>query len=619
MSGDERIFSLVKAYTLFEDAITSHPPPATLKKLSREELRQEIRTTLRIRELPEPLRLLFLEEREQAVTLFDLTTRAFGSYLLANVGLPYLQDIVGRVTKDTRFANAIRLEGPETAASALEASHESSLEEITSTYRELFRNLYAETVRLFGERTAHESAENIFRTIRENYDYEITSLFLTIMPEGLFERERLTFLSREELERRAEAAVAERLRREVAEKTAAELAATVADLNRTKTAMLNLLEDARLLEEKLREERDRLETILASMGEGLFVVDREGRVSMMNRTAETLLDIPIREAIGKPLTSLLFFRKGQAHTVEDVIGDVLRSGKGISAHTGDNFSIETTQGKTFPVAFIVTPLRGEGVIGAVAVFSDVTEQRKLDEAKTAFISTASHQLRTPLTSIRWFCELLMNEEFGTLTEQQRHFAERIYQAVERMVSLVNLLLQIARVEAGRVRVEPIQIDLKDLTEDIVQSLKDAFGAKRQRVEIHATPDPLPKVPLDLDIIWQVIMNLLTNANRYSPPDSLITVSITAREDLFEYAVHDRGIGIPKGEQGRIFEKFFRASNAVKFVPEGSGLGLALVKSLVEDWGGTITFESEAGQGTTFRFTIPRQGVKPRAGEVKLAV
>ncbi len=121
------------------------------------------------------------------------------------------------------------------------------------------------------------------------------------------------------------------------------------------------------------------------------------------------------------------------------------------------------------------------------------------------------------------------------------------------------------------------------------------------------------------MIWQVFQNLLSNASRYAPEKSTITVSIEKKDEMAEIAVIDKGIGIPKDSQSKIFEKFFRADNALKLVPEGSGLGLSLVRSLFEGWGGKIWFESKEGVGTTFYFTVPFSGMKAKEGEVTLAV
>ena len=215
--------------------------------------------------------------------------------------------------------------------------------------------------------------------------------------------------------------------------------------------------------------------------------------------------------------------------------------------------------------------------------------------------------------------MLINGDAGNLTEDQKHFVERIYEGTDRMIALVNLLLQIARVEAGRVKIEPMPVDLKTTTQGVLVTLKAMVEKKHQKIEITTDPQPFPTILLDQEVIWQVIQNLLSNALRYSDEASTILVSIVKKDEFVEYSVKDTGIGIPEHEKPRIFNRFFRAENALKKVPEGSGLGLSLVKLLVNNWGGKIWFESEEGKGTTFHVTIPLEGMKPKEGEVKLAV
>ena len=153
----------------------------------------------------------------------------------------------------------------------------------------------------------------------------------------------------------------------------------------------------------------------------------------------------------------------------------------------------------------------------------------------------------------------------------------------------------------------------------MEAIKIQLKNKSQKVKITAKPAKLPLIPMDKEVIWQVVLNLLTNANRYSGVDSVILVKIENKYDHLEFSIVDKVIGIPKSQQDQIFKKFFRADNAFKKVPEGSGLGLSLVKSLVDSWGGKVWFESEEKKGTTFYFTIPKSGMIAKTGEVGLAV
>ena len=392
-------------------------------------------------------------------------------------------------------------------------------------------------------------------------------------------------------------------------------------LSETGKAVMNLLEDGKILEENLKEERERLNAVIFSMGEGLIVVDSNLKVILINSTAEKLLEVSSEKAVGGKITDIVSLLKGEEKVLtEDLpVIKTLKTGEIIEIDLEDNCYYQLPSGKKFPVIFIDTPLRGDGITGAVVVFRDITDEKRLDESKTNFISISSHQLRTPLTAIKWFSEILLDDDEKTLNTEQKDYIGKIAQSAERMVNLVNLLLQIARVEMGRLNIESIPVDLRDLTQKMIASVKNILILKSQEVEIKTDPSNIPLVPMDKEIIWQVIMNLLTNASRYSPVGGVITISIVLKNQFVEYSVKDSGIGIPENQKALLFAKFFRASNAVKAVPEGSGLGLFLVKSLVEGWGGKIWFESVEGKGATFYFTVPLEGVKSKKGEVTLKV
>lgn len=429
---------------------------------------------------------------------------------------------------------------------------------------------------------------------------------------------------------------------EETEQKARALEEQVRETEKTKKAVINLLEDTQEAEkreadqaaklkkalEKVNEfahvadqERNMYLLLLASIGEGVLVLDTERKVTIVNRVAEKTLGYKSSEMVGKNFAELIKFIHADKKPLDEHFWDEVFAST-FSMTPANDLSIIGKTGEIVPIFIIVAPIidaTNRESKGVIITFRDVREERALEEARIGFISTASHQLRTPLTSMRWFSEMLLGGDAGEINEDQKHFVERIYQGTDRMIALVNLLLQLARVEAGRVKVDPVPIDLKATTEGVILATKVNFDNKTQTIDIKTKPIPLPVIPMDQDMLWQVIQNLLSNANRYSPVGSTIFVEIVEQEKEIEYTVRDTGIGVPKDQQARLFEKFFRADNAVSSVPEGSGLGLSLVKILVEGWGGRIWFESKENKGTTFHFTIPLEGMKPKEGEVKLTV
>lgn len=369
---------------------------------------------------------------------------------------------------------------------------------------------------------------------------------------------------------------------------------------------------------RLAVEKQRDETILQNMGEGLIAVDEKAQVVLMNNVAAALLDLgEASQTIGKTLYPLFDIykqdkKKTLVHKRQHPVYEALTKGKAMNDFFG--FKKET---RSIIVHFNANPiLLDKKVVGAIVVLRDVTHEREVDRMKTEFISLASHQLRTPLSAIKWFSEMLLSGDAGKLKEEQADFAKNIVDSTERMIQLVNSLLNISRIESGRIMIDPKPTDLKELVSGIVTDLK-AKTEERQQTLIVSVHSDLPKINLDPRLIGQVYLNLLTNAIKYTPKGGEISVFISKKDDQVVSQVTDNGYGIPKEQQARIFQKFFRAENVAKVETDGTGLGLYLIKAIVESSGGKIWFESEQDKGTTFWFSVPLSGMKPKEGEVTL--
>jgi len=371
---------------------------------------------------------------------------------------------------------------------------------------------------------------------------------------------------------------------------------------------------------KTDEQKTLYELMLASIGDAVVVADAKGMITVLNKAAETLLSLPTADLVGKPVAEMVrFIKKDEKEPMQEVWQEVKAATAPVYLQLDMN--VLDSHNTPIPVSAILSPIinKLQEHTGTIVTLRDIREQRQLEETRISFISVASHQLRTPLTSMRWFSEMLLGGDAGAITQDQKHFIERIYQGTDRMINLVNLLLQIARVEARRLKVQPVPADLQQVTKGVALSLKATLDEKKQTVTVGAEPPDFPLIPIDQDIIWQVIQNLISNASRYSPEGAEIKIHLALRGNEVVYSVADKGIGIPEKEKPKIFEKFYRAENALRAVPEGSGLGLSLVKSLVEGWQGKIWFESQEGKGATFFFTIPITGMQKREGEVSIAV
>jgi PAS domain S-box-containing protein len=368
--------------------------------------------------------------------------------------------------------------------------------------------------------------------------------------------------------------------------------------------------------DEVERERAKDEAILESIGEGMITVNADGTVALVNKSASEMLGVSHEQAVGKPVTQFMQLLGITGVPITEADSPVtlsLQTGK----LTEGIFMIQSAQDKKQQIAIVATPIFQDlKIIGAIMIFHDVTKEREIDRMKTEFISLASHQLRTPLSAIKWFSEMLLSGDAGKLSSEQSEFTKNIYDSTERMIELVNSLLNISRIESGRIIVDPKPTDLKELVGGIVNDLRGKIEEKQQTLIISVHQD-LGKINLDPRLISQVYLNFLTNAIKYTPKGGEITVIISRKGDEVVSQVADNGYGIPKSQQDRVFKKFFRAENVVKVETEGTGLGLYLVKAIVESSGGKVWFKSEQGKGTSFWFSIPLSGMKPRAGEVSL--
>jgi signal transduction histidine kinase len=242
---------------------------------------------------------------------------------------------------------------------------------------------------------------------------------------------------------------------------------------------------------------------------------------------------------------------------------------------------------------------------------------KLQLAKDQFISLVSHQLRTPLTSIRLFSEMLSDPAVGSLNNKQKEYVEKVHLSTIRMINLVGDILNVSRIELKRLKVDPKDTDISKLIKSEVDEARPLADERNVTINLHV-PEHKIKLSIDQTLYGQIIHNLITNAIRYSPEDTgVVNISLKQpRSGGCELVVADNGIGIPKDAQKKIFTRFYRADNAVRTVGDGTGLGLYLIKMIMETTGGNIWFESTENKGTTFHATIPKAGMTPSTKEAK---
>ncbi len=353
-------------------------------------------------------------------------------------------------------------------------------------------------------------------------------------------------------------------------------------------------------------EAQRAKAILESVADGIVVTDAHGTITLLNPSAERLLNIRAQQVLGRPLDHFLGIFGPAAAQWMDAVQIWYQDPTAYQGEVAET-QIETESGRVLSVRLAPVFLKQE-FLGTVSVIRDITHHIEVDRMKSAFVANVSHELRTPLTAIKGYVEVLLAGMAGDLTDRQKHFLTIIRNHSDRLVNLVNDLLDLSRLEAGRIRLQPEKVELEPLLRDVVRDFRRRIQKEQRRLELRKEIEaPLPAVYADPKRTEQILANLLENAIRYTPDGGTITVMARRYDDNFVVvAVQDTGIGIAPEDQGKVFERFYRGHHPLVLASPGTGLGLPIVRQLVEMQGGRIWLESEGipGKGTTFYFTIP---------------
>jgi PAS domain S-box-containing protein len=355
--------------------------------------------------------------------------------------------------------------------------------------------------------------------------------------------------------------------------------------------------------------------ILASIGDAVFAIDAQRHIQVFNAAAERLSGYSSKEALGRPYEEILKFEAEGSGKVNKTFITQALAGK-ITTLTAPTVLIRKDGGRV-PIADSAAPILDakDHIQGAIIVFRDVSKEYDLDKAKSEFVSLASHQLRTPLSAINWYSEMLLSGDAGEMNTKQHDFLVEIFEGNQRMIELVDSLLDVSRLEVGKLPNRPVATDLAEL----VGRVEKEFATNIANRHLILTKDiaDLPRVTADPRQLRMVIQNLVSNAVKYTPdrgkihlvlrpatPDDMKAAGRHGAEPYWFFSVQDTGYGIPKIQQARIFNKLFRADNVRTLNVNGTGLGLYIVKEVVEKMGGLVWFESLESAGTTFFVIAP---------------
>jgi two-component system, OmpR family, phosphate regulon sensor histidine kinase PhoR len=342
---------------------------------------------------------------------------------------------------------------------------------------------------------------------------------------------------------------------------------------------------------QLQESTERLETVLGSMVEGVVAVDENQRILFANRAARSLLDMQGPNPVGRPIWEILRLPR-----IDEVVQTVLSGGEAPA------LEVDLPR-KHAVVGVMASRLPGKPSSGAVLVFHNVTELRRLENIRREFVSNVSHELKTPLTAIQAYTETLLD---GAIEEPEHRvrFVERIAEQANRLYALIQDLLRLARIESGENVFDVRSVAIKPVVEACIEEHSAVAQSKSQRLVAEPSSAEL-NVLADEEGLHTILSNLIDNAVKYTQESGTITVRWRAAEDVALIEVEDNGPGISEEHQPRIFERFYRVDRARSRDVGGTGLGLSIVKHLVQEFGGGIEIRSQAGQGTAFLVRLPR--------------
>lgn len=359
------------------------------------------------------------------------------------------------------------------------------------------------------------------------------------------------------------------------------------------------------------------QAILESVADGVMVTDQTGEIILFNAAAERSLGLSREQALGRPAVDLSGLYGAGAATWTQAI-ERWRSDP--LAYAGEFLSDQIEVEDRIISVHVSPVLHGREYLGLVSVFRDITREVMADRIKSEFVARVSHELRTPMTSIKGYADLLLMGAAGEVTPDQRRFLETIKSNADRLSLLVNDLLDISRIEQGRIELDIQPVDLRELLDGVLDTFEGRMNQENRTLTLRAeVADDLPPVEVDFGRITQVVTNLVGNAYQYTPDEGRVTVRVSRQDGGVQIDVKDTGIGIPKADLERVFERFFRGeSHPVVFGTAGTGLGLSIVQQIVEMHHGRVWAESEEGAGSTFSVWLPTvfEGALPQVPYIR---
>ena len=353
-------------------------------------------------------------------------------------------------------------------------------------------------------------------------------------------------------------------------------------------------------------EASRQQAILEAVADGVLVTDSANQINFINVSALRILNLDTGQVIDHPLDDFIGLFGRAAQTWMQTIQTWSEDPE--TFETGETYAEQLTleTGRVVLVHLAPVIWRNE-FLGTVSIFRDITHEVEVDRLKSEFVATVSHELRTPMTSIKGYVDVLLMGAAGALNENQTHFLDIVRSNTERLSVLVNDLLDVSRIESGRVSLSLQPVNLKEIADDVMMNVLRRSDEENKPIGLALDADPnLPRVLGDMERVRQVIGNLVDNAYHYTPANGQINIRMYPMEGQVQVDIKDNGIGIPAADQERVFDRFYRGEDPLVLATPGTGLGLSIVRQLVKMHKGRIWIKSSGveGEGSTFSFTLP---------------
>ncbi len=364
----------------------------------------------------------------------------------------------------------------------------------------------------------------------------------------------------------------------------------------SRTALLNLAEDLEEASQEAKKEKDKTLAIVNNFTDGLLFFDSNKSLILINPQGEMLFEVESGNILNKKPSEIKKINKKLEKLINKVGDKVERIFREEITLGDDNF-LEITS---------VLVEREDEEIGTLVIIHDITREKRVERMKTEFVSLAAHQLRTPLAGIKWSLVTILEEkEESGISAEVYDLIEKAYEANERMVLLVNDLLNVTRMEEGNYVYEPKKVDIKEIVDLALDEYKDLVESRGLKFSLEQPEEKLPYIIADMEELSLVVKNFFDNALKYTKEGEIkLKVEQVEGENKLKVIVSDTGVGIPEYQKDKMFNKFFRAENVQLMDTEGSGLGLFISKNIVEAHGGEMGFESQENEGSSFFFTIP---------------